>query len=77
MWVSAGILVITVMIIIKEVPTLLRNKLKKELWVFSILLLFGTGLSIAQGLQKEIPNPIDWISFIYKPLSDLISSFLK
>ena len=73
----AGILVIVAVIIAIDVPHLLRNKLKKELWIFSILLLFGTALSIAQALNIKIPNPLDWITAIYKPLSDMIETLLK
>ncbi|MBT2618877.1 MULTISPECIES: hypothetical protein [unclassified Bacillus (in: firmicutes)] len=71
----AGILVIVAVIIAIDVPYLLRGKLKKELWVFSILLLFGTALSIAQALNIKIPNPLDWITVIFKPLSDIIEKF--
>ncbi|MBK5443735.1 MULTISPECIES: hypothetical protein [unclassified Peribacillus] len=73
----AGILVIVAVIIAIEAPSLLRKKLKKELWIFSILLLFGTALSIAQALNIKIPNPLDWITAIYKPLSDMIEKVLK
>jgi hypothetical protein len=73
----AGILVIVGVIIAIDVPSLLRKKEKKELWVFFILLLIGTSLSIAQALQIKIPNPVDWITIIYQPLSDLIETLLK
>ncbi|MGE7764004.1 hypothetical protein [Peribacillus sp. NPDC096540] len=73
----AGILVIVAIIIAIDVPSLLRKKLKKELWIFSILLLFGTALSIAQALNIKIPNPLDLITAIYKPLSDMIEKLLK
>ncbi|MCM3676123.1 hypothetical protein M3699_20215 [Peribacillus simplex] len=73
----AGILVIVAVIIAIDVPHLLRKKLKKELWIFSILLLFGTALSIAQAQKIKIPNPLDWITAIYKPLSDMIETLLK
>ncbi|MFB7637976.1 hypothetical protein [Peribacillus butanolivorans] len=73
----AGILVIVAIIIAIDAPSLLRKKLKKELWIFSILLLFGTALSIAQALNIKIPNPLDWITAIYKPLSDMIEKVLK
>ncbi|MEJ9228380.1 hypothetical protein LAV79_02495 [Peribacillus butanolivorans] len=72
-----GILVIVAIIIAIDVPSLLRKKLKKELWIFSSLLLFGTVLSIAQALHIKIPNPLDWITAIYKPLSDMIEKLLK
>ncbi|PGY09925.1 hypothetical protein [Bacillus sp. AFS031507] len=74
---AAGILVIVTVIIAIDVPPLLRKKLKKELWIFSILLLFGTSLSIAQAMNIKIPNPVDWITAIYKPLSDIIEKLLK
>lgn len=73
----AGILVIVGVIIAIDVPSLLRKKEKKELWVFFILLLIGTSLSIAQALHIKIPNPVDWITVIYQPLSDLIETLLK
>ncbi|ASS96716.1 hypothetical protein [Peribacillus simplex] len=73
----AGILVIVAVIIAIDVPPLMRKKLKKELWIFYILLLFGTALSIAQALNIKIPNPLDWITAIYKPLSDIIEKLLK
>ncbi|MBO1515439.1 hypothetical protein [Metabacillus bambusae] len=77
MWVIAGILLVATLIIVLEVPPLLEKKQKKESWVFSLLLLFGVGLSIAESLDLNIPNPLDWIAIIYKPLSDLIMSLLK
>ncbi|UAL50642.1 hypothetical protein LIT32_15590 [Bacillus sp. CMF21] len=73
----AGILVIVGVIIAIDVPSLLRKKEKKELLVFFILLLIGTSLSIAQALHIKIPNPVDWITVIYQPLSDLIETLLK
>ncbi|KRF67090.1 hypothetical protein ASG99_17095 [Bacillus sp. Soil768D1] len=71
------ILILVAIIIAIDVPSLLRKKLKKELWIFSVLLLFGTALSIAQALNIKIPNPLDWITAIYKPLSDMIEKLLK
>ncbi|MBV7505824.1 hypothetical protein KW850_11215 [Bacillus sp. sid0103] len=73
----AGILVISAVIIVIDVPPLLRKKLVKELWIFSILLLFGTMLSIAQALGISIPNPLDWLTVLYKPFSDMMKNLLK
>nr|WP_026567811.1 hypothetical protein [Bacillus sp. UNC41MFS5] len=73
----AGILVISAVIIVIDVPPLLRKKLVKELWIFSILLLFGTMLSIAQALDISIPNPLDWLTVLYKPFSDMMKNLLK
>ncbi|MBM7585626.1 glucan phosphoethanolaminetransferase (alkaline phosphatase superfamily) [Bacillus pakistanensis] len=77
MWVIAGILLVTILIFAFEVPPLWKKKKKKELIVFSFLLLFGTGLSIAKSLDIKIPNPLDFITFIYKPISDVMMNFFK
>jgi hypothetical protein len=75
MWSISGILVIAAFIIAIEVPSLLGKK--KDLWVFSLLLLSGTSLSIAQALHANIPNPLDWMSAVYQPFSNWITSTLK
>lgn len=74
---SAGILIAAVIIMIIEVPSLLKKRQKKELWVFGILLLLGTGLSIAESLQVDIPNPLDGIAIVYKPFSDFLFGLLE
>lgn len=77
MWVIGGIFLVAILIIVLEVPPLLKKKQRKELWVFTLLLLFGSGLSIAIGIDLKLPNPFDWIATLFKPLSDLIMSLLK
>ncbi|MCF6409810.1 hypothetical protein [Pseudalkalibacillus salsuginis] len=77
MWVITGILLVAILIIIIEVPALWKERQKKELWVFSLLLLIGVGLSIAVGLDANIPNPFDWIALLFKPLSDFMMWLLK
>ena len=74
---SLGILLVVAAICLFEVPPLLKKQQKKELLVFSILLLFGVALSIFFAIDKAIPNPLDYITFIFKPLSEVISGFLK
>ncbi|MFC5647871.1 hypothetical protein ACFPYJ_01820 [Paenibacillus solisilvae] len=67
-------IIAAVLVIRYEFPLLLKKKLHKELWVFSILIAFGLLLSILQGLQIPIPNPLDWITAIFKPMSRMILS---
>jgi hypothetical protein len=74
---SIGILLVAAVILWIDVPPLLEKKDKKELLVFSILLAIGVGLSIALALGKPIPNPVDLINFMFKPLSDAIMPWLK
>ncbi len=77
MWAVAGIIAVTIAIFMFEVPSLRRKQLRKELWVFSILLLFGSGLSVALSLHMKIPNPLDLLIVVYKPLSDALFGLLK
>lgn len=74
---SIGILLIAAAVLWIEVPPLLEKKYKKELLVFAILLAIGVGLSITIGLGKTIPNPMDLLTFVFKPLNDLIAPLLK
>ena len=74
---SIGILLIAAAILWVEVPPLLEKKYKKELLVFSILLAIGVGISIPQGFGKPIPNPMDLLTFVFKPLNDVIDLLLK
>ncbi len=70
---SIGILLIAAIILWIEVPPLLEKKHKKELLVFSVLLAIGVGLGIALGFGQPVPNPIDLLTFIFKPLNNAIT----
>ncbi|TQR31029.1 hypothetical protein [Brevibacillus brevis] len=72
MWTILMILMISLHIALIEVPYLRRNAMKKEMLVFFIFLGIGTGLCIAESLKANIPNPLDWITYVYKPFSDFI-----
>lgn len=72
-----AVIAAAVVIIFIDVPALLNQKRKKELRMFGVLLLCGVGLSIAEALDWYMPNPLDWIAVMYKPLSDLLYGMLK
>lgn len=75
-----GILVIFIVvavIIAIEVPLMWRRKLIKEMWVFSFLLLLGTFFSLINALHISVSNPLGWMIFIYKPISDMVSAWLS
>ncbi|MER2060189.1 MAG: hypothetical protein ABTA16_15320 [Niallia sp.] len=66
-----GILLVAAVIWRVEVPSLLQKNYKKELVVFLLLLSIGVGLGIVQALGKTIPNPMDFLTFIFNPLNDI------
>lgn len=54
-----------------EVPRMIRDKLFKELTIYSICLLLGSAIFILRSLDIKIPNPSDLIIWIYSPLSGI------
>ncbi|MGZ4122813.1 MAG: hypothetical protein ACXVOI_06330 [Tumebacillaceae bacterium] len=75
-WGIVGLVVVSALIAWREVPPLLKQQGKKELWVFATLLLLGLGMGIANALEVELPNPIDLIRFVYEPLGKTVRDFL-
>lgn len=67
-----GIVAATLGIAILEAPNLWKKGWKKELWAFSILLLLGSGLCIAHAMQIKLPNPQDWVTMIYSPITKML-----
>lgn len=76
MWTGAGILAGAAVIFIIEGRTLRKRHLMKEFWIFSILHLFATGLSLAQSMHVKIPNPLDAVIYIFKPFVDNLMKYL-
>ncbi|PWA12238.1 hypothetical protein DCC39_07345 [Pueribacillus theae] len=71
-----GILAVTAAIIAIDVPPLLKKKQKKELWAFFILLGFGVTLGILMSFEVNIPNPLEFIHWIFKPIISWIHNLL-
>jgi hypothetical protein len=72
-----GIVSIGVIIMFIEVPSLLKKNHKKDLWVFSSLLLLGIVLNILEQVEVRIPNPFEGITAIFHPYSKVISAIFK
>lgn len=70
-------LVFSTILCMIEIPKMLKERLYRELWTFSILLGLGIILAILKSLDVEIPNPSDFIAWVYSPLSDIMKSLLK
>lgn len=75
MWVIAGLLATAGICAAIEIPSLTAHK--KDRWVFSLLLALGTALSIALALKAPIPNPLDWIAAVYRPLGIGMEGYFK
>lgn len=71
------IIIISIVISLLEIPSLLKQKLLKELAIFTGLLIFALTLGIMQGLNIQIPNPFDLITIIFSPMTKIIQILLK
>ncbi|MGE7112322.1 hypothetical protein [Lysinibacillus sp. NPDC047702] len=71
------ILVISSIIAFAFIPKLNKKKETKTIITFSILLLLAAALNIGVALKLKIPSPLDFITFIFSPIKDLIVSLTK
>lgn len=71
---SLGILLLATVIVVLEVPPLLKNKLKKELIVFTILLVIGVVSGILYSFNVKFMSPVDLLSYILEPIYNLFSN---
>ncbi|TLS50475.1 hypothetical protein FE782_20890 [Paenibacillus antri] len=72
MWSVAGILIAGGCIALIEAPGLARKGRWRELFVFFVVLSIGVAVSTLQALHVALPNPVDWITAIHKPISDAL-----
>jgi hypothetical protein len=72
-----GILVISILIALKEIPPLKKQKQKKEIWIYVILQCFATTLLSLIALDINLPSPLELIRVVYKPVSDAIFNLLS
>lgn len=74
---AGGIIIISALIIYFEMPLLLKNKETKTIWAFFILFGMGIALNIALAFNLNIPNPLDFITYIFQPVADIIMTLKK
>lgn len=72
-----AVLVFSTVLCITEIPKMLKQRLYRELWTFSILLATGTILTVLKSLDVEIPNPSDFIAWVYSPLAETMKSITR
>lgn len=72
-----GVIGVSFGIMMFDMPSLWKKKMKKELFVFIVLLVLGAGLSIANALRLHIPNPLEGAIVLFKPLSHIVLRLFK
>lgn len=56
---TLAILLVTAIIIMFDVPSMWKNKQKKELVVYSLILFIGVTFLILLAVGVKIPSPVD------------------
>lgn len=70
------IVVFDIILCIVEIPRMRKEKLKRELWAFSILLAFVSVLAIMKSLDMYIANPSGFVAWIYSPITRYLKLWL-
>lgn len=71
------VLVFSTILCIIEIPDMIKKNQYRELWTFSVLLTIGILLVVLKSLNIEIPNPSDFIMWVYSPFKGIMKSLLK
>lgn len=70
------LVLVFVIIILLEVPRLLKEKMWRELTVFFVLLVIGMIYSFGQFLDLPLPVPTKGIEFLFRPVSNFFNNLL-
>ncbi len=58
-----------------DFPNLKNNK--KELIVYLSLVIVGLSLFVAEAFHIEVPNPLNAIIFVFKPVTEWINKLFE
>lgn len=67
-----GLIAIFILIILFEVPGLIKKKLWRELAAFSVLLAIGFVLSLLQVIGVKLPSPNEGITSLVETVSKML-----
>jgi hypothetical protein len=67
-----GILLTAAAIALLEVPAMLKHRRRDELVVFGLLLAAAAGLSVGEALKLPVPNPAEWLTLLFKPVTEWV-----
>ena len=71
-----AVLTFDIILCIIEIPKMLSEKLIKELVTFSVMLMIGTVIAVLKAFEVKVPNPSDFLAWVYSPVADLMKSLL-
>ncbi|KEF37734.1 hypothetical protein M670_03037 [Schinkia azotoformans MEV2011] len=64
---SIGVIFIYIAIGFFQIHQLKKEKMIREIWIFSILMVLTTGVTVAKLNNLPLPSPLDLVVFVLKP----------
>ncbi|MEC1717183.1 hypothetical protein [Schinkia azotoformans] len=64
---SIGVIFIYIAIAFFQIHQLKKEKMIREIWIFSILMVLTTGVTVAKLNNLPLPSPLDLVVFVLKP----------
>lgn len=64
------------LILLIEVPGLVKKKMWRELAVFMGIFVIGAVYSIGQVMRLNLPNPIDLLETVFGPVAKVLETLL-
>jgi hypothetical protein len=71
------VIIISVVVFFMELRYLVERKLKREFKVFCVFFILAMFLNVLKVLSINIPNPFDYLTIVYKPITNLILTIFK
>ncbi|NOU89157.1 hypothetical protein GC102_25905 [Paenibacillus sp. LMG 31460] len=72
MLIGVSVLALSILIACYEIPKLWKQGCKKEVGIYCTLMLLGNVMATLKGMNKELPNPADWITFLMVPFTKIL-----
>lgn len=60
-----------------DVPRLRKANMHKEFKMLIFLLAISFSMVMARGVLQDVPNPLNGVAFLLKPLTDILVQILR
>lgn len=70
-----GVIIIYIGIAFFQIPQLKKEKMIREIWIFSLLMLVVTAATVMKLNNLPLPSPLDFITVILNPFIKEGSSY--
>lgn len=71
------IVALSIILCVSQIPSMLKNKEMMDFVAFTLILALGITLFVLKAVDVKLPNPSNLLAYIYSPISEFMSEFLK